>query len=759
MNHRWGVVLSFVVLLLDIPVHHAWAKQDEKTPVDYVNPYIGNISHLLVPTFPTIHLPNSMLRVYPERKDYTGNQMKGLPILVTNHREKSAFNLSLFQGDVSKLQPIIPFSYDHEVIKPYYYSVYLDDYDIQVEYAPSHQSAIYSFVFSHDMPSYLIINAETGELSANDQAVYGYQCIAGSDTKVYLYLETEQSALKCGVFANGKYTLSDRGISGASTIVLEYVLDTPSLNLRYGVSLISVEQAKRNLEMEINNYDLKALSEAGRRIWNEKLGKISVTEGSEQDKTVFYTSLYRTYERMICISEDGKYYSAFDGKVHNDYGIPFYTDDWIWDTYRAVHPLRVIIEPKMETDMISSFIRMAEQMEQFWMPTFPEITGDTRRMNSNHGVATVIDAYNKGLKGFDLDKAYTACYKAITEKTLAPWSAQPVGVLDRFYKNHGYFPALGNNESETVREVNDKEKRQPVAVTLGTVYDEWCLSQIAKQLGKEEDYKYFLQRSLNYKTIYNCATKFFHPKDSNGVFVEPFDYTRGGGQGARDAYGENNGWIYRWDVPHDIQGLIGLMGGKECFVDELERMYNTPLGDSKFRFYAQLPDHTGNVGQFSMANEPSLHIPYLYNYAGQPWRTQKRIRALLKQWFRNDVMGVPGDEDGGGLSAFVVFSMLGFYPVTPGLPMYAIGSPVFERMHLNLGNGKVFRITCNNYSPENKYIQSAKLNGVDWNKSWFTHECLVNGGELEFVMGKFPNKKWASSETSVPPSFEMIEEY
>ena len=399
MNHRWGVVLLFVVLLLGIPVHHAWAKQGEKTPVDYVNPYIGNISHLLVPTFPTIHLPNSMLRVYPERKDYTGNQMKGLPILVTNHREKSAFNLSLFQGDTSKLQPIIPFSYDHEVIKPYYYSVYLDDYDIQVEYAPSHQSAIYSFIFSHDTPSYLIVNAEDGELATNGQAVYGYQCIAGSDTKVYLYLETEQLALKCGVLANGQYTSSDRGISGASTIVLEYVLDTPSLNLRYGVSLISVEQAKRNLEREINNYDLKVLSEAGRRIWNEKLGKISVTGGSEQDKTVFYTSLYRTYERMICISEDGKYYSAFDGKVHNDYGIPFYTDDWIWDTYRAVHPLRVIIEPKMETDMISSFIRMAEQMEQFWMPTFPEITGDTRRMNSNHGVATVIDAYNKGLKG------------------------------------------------------------------------------------------------------------------------------------------------------------------------------------------------------------------------------------------------------------------------------------------------------------------------------------------------------------------------
>ena len=197
------------------------------------------------------------------------------------------------------------------------------------------------------------------------------------------------------------------------------------------------------------------------------------------------------------------------------------------------------------------------------------------------------------------------------------------------------------------------------------------------------------------------------------------------------------------------------MGGNESFIDEMERMYDTPLGKGKYTFYAQFPDHTGNVGQFSMANEPSLHIPYLYNYAGQPWKTQKRIRNLLNQWFRNDLMGVPGDEDGGGMTAFVVFSQLGFYPVTPGLPMYVIGSPTFKNAKIHLGNGNTFEIVCHNYSPDNKYIQSAKLNGKEWDKSWFHHTDLINGGTLELTMGLHPNKQWATQKESLPPSFEL----
>ena len=330
-----------------------------------------------------------------------------------------------------------------------------------------------------------------------------------------------------------------------------------------------------------------------------------------------------------------------------------------------------------------------------------------------------------------------------------------MGNLDKFFEENGYFPALDNGEEETVPEVHGFERRQPVAVTLGTVYDEWCLGNLARHMGNDKDAAYFLDRSYNYRKVFHPNTKFFHPKNSNGDFIEPFDYRYSGGLGARGAYCENNGWIYRWDVPHNINDLIMMMGGRESFIGELEKMYDTPLGKAKYKFYTELPDHTGNVGMFSMGNEPAFHIPYLYNYAGEPWRTQKRIRSLLTQWFRDDLMGMPGDEDGGGMSAFVVFSQLGFYPVTPGLPIYVIGSPVFKEAVLHVDNNKVFRIICRNYAPENKYIQSVRLNGKEWNKSWFHHDDLAQGGEFEFIMGKRPNKQWASAVDAIPPSFEI----
>lgn len=751
--------LTYLLLGCLIPFQMSMAKvyrSPEKSPVDYVNPYIGNISHLLVPTYPTVHLPNSMLRVYPERENFTGNTIHGLPLIVTSHRGSSAFNLSPYQGEISKARSVISFGYDNEVTKPYYYSVDLDDNDIYVQYAPSHQSGIYQIEFSQtNKPAYLIFNTRDGELKTDGKSISGYQNL-GNNTKVYIYLETEQAPLKIGTHQGSTINTSDRSTKGSNAFyMMEYPQGTSSVMVRYGVSFISAEQAQKNLRREIKSYDLQEVADKGQKIWNETLGKIQVDGGTDNEKTVFYTSLYRTYERMICISEDGKYFSAYDGQVHDDEGTPFYVDDWIWDTYRATHPLRLIIETEKESDMVNSFIRMAYQMQPNWMPTFPEINGDSRRMNCNHGVATVLDAYNKGMRSFDLEKAYKVCKAAITEKTLSPWSAKPAGVLDQFYKDHGYFPALAKGEKETAPEVHSWEKRQPIAVTLGTVYDEWCLGNIAKALGNKEEADYFLKRGLNYRTVFNKETLFFHPKDSFGNFIQPFDYNFDGGMGARNAYDENNGWVYRWDVPHNVGDLVELMGGKKRFVAELERMYSASLGKARYDFYNQLPDHTGNVGQFSMGNEPAMHIPYLYNYAGEPWRTQKRIRNLLTQWFRNDLMGIPGDEDGGGMTAFVVFSMMGFYPVTPGLPMYVIGSPVFEEQTIQLGNGKKFRVVCHNYAPENKYIQSAKLNGKEWNKSWFSHKDLMQGGTLEFVMGKRPNKAWASSDDALPPSFKM----
>ncbi|MDE5749695.1 MAG: GH92 family glycosyl hydrolase, partial [Duncaniella sp.] len=697
---------------------HMSADLSEKTPVDYVNPYIGNVSHLLVPTFPNVHLPNSMLRVVPERADFTADKLNGLPVIVTNHREKSAFNLSPFQGERNAMAPVIAYTYDNEDLRPYLYSVYLDEPEISVRFAPAHQSAVYEMSMNPDAPSYIIVNSRNGELTSEGNVIRGYQNL-DNNVRVYLYMESKQAPREVYAVRGGASQPSRTASGENACLAVNFDGNPDVINLRYGVSFISEEQAARNLHREITNYDVDSVANAAKQIWNTTLGKFEVESPNEDDKTLFYTSLYRVHERPVCLSEDGKYFSASDGKVHEDGGHPFYTDDWIWDTYRAAHPLRVISEPELELDIIRSYLAMATQTDSLWMPTFPEITGDTRRMNSNHGVATVADAWAKGLKDFDLELAYEACRRGIENKTLAPWSGKPAGELDRFYKEHGYIPALAEGEKESIPEVHPFEKRQPVAVTLGTAYDEWCLGQIAGFLGKDEESAYYDERSHNYRNIFNPETRFFHPKDSKGRFVTPFDYRYPGGMGAREYYGENNGWVYRWDVPHNIPDLIKMMGGPQAFNNALDEMFNEPLGKSKFEFYAQLPDHTGNVGQFSMANEPSLHVPYLYNYSGQPWKSQKRIRSLLRQWFRNDLMGVPGDEDGGGMSGFVAFSMLGFYPVTPGLPSYTIGSPMFDRAVIHLDNGKDFEILARGSSDRNKYIQSAKLNGRDLDTPWF----------------------------------------
>lgn len=713
-----------------------------KASVEYVNPYMGNISHLLVPTFPTIHLPNSMLRVYPERGDFTGDLLHGLPIIVTSHRGSSAFKLSPFQGKIADITPVNAMSYDNEVIKPYYYKVRLDEMQTDIQFAPSHQSAMYQIDFDKPDSAFLVLSTSNGQLSCDKNTISGYQNL-DNNTKVYVYLELNKKPIDCNTIT------TDRG---AYTVVA-LGKNTNNITVKYGISFIDATQAKKNMVRELNNKDLKTIVAEGANAWNNVLDKINVT-GNENDKTIFYTSLYRCFERPVNISEDGRYFSAFDGKIHEDNGTPFYTDDWIWDTYRATHPLRIIMTPQVERDVINSYLRMAEQMPNFWMPTFPEITGDSRRMNSNHGVATIADAQAKNLGGFNLQEAYDACKNAITEKTLAPWSAKPAGELDQFYVDKGYIPALKAGEKETIPEVHGWEKRQPIAVTLGTAYDEWCLSQIAKALNNEKESRYFSKRAYNYRNVFNEKTKFFHPKDKEGKFLDPFDYRYDGGPGAREFYGENNGWVYRWDVPHNVADLIVLMGGRDAFNKELDQTFREPLGKSKYDFYSQLPDHTGNVGQFSMANEPSLHIPYLYNYSGQPWKTQKRIRTLLNQWFRNDLMGIPGDEDGGGMSAFVAFSTMGFYPVTPGFAVYNIGSPVFERTVINLDNGKTFEIVAENYSEDNKYIQSAALNGKEHDKPWFTHEDLINGGKLILRMGKNANFNWGTDAQCAPPSAE-----
>lgn len=726
----------FISSLFAVSVFFSSLGGEVREPVDFVNTRIGNISHLLVPTFPTTHLPNSMLRMIPSHHEFVTDRMKGLPLNVPSHRQGEVLMLMPYCGDYEGMNPLIEYRYDHEISTPYRYSVWLDDYGITAEFVPQSKSALFSLVYEEPGERFFMLKClNRGAIRCTGKVLEGYEEYRG--IKHYFYMELDQMPAEWGA------------LEGCDGIFVRFSPDTECVKGRYGISYIDTEQAKKNLQKEIGGFDFAPLIASARAAWNDVLGKIRVEGGSENERVTFYTALYRCHERMISLSEDGRYFSGFDGKVHLDNGTGFWTDDWIWDTYRALHPLQILLNPKAMSEKLASYIRMYEQSG--WMPTFPCVFGDAHCMNGNHAAALFADALCKGID-FDVRKALEGMKRTVLTESMIPWYRGPKTALDDFYHEHGWFPALHPDEPETVGEVNDFEKREAVAVTLAASYDDWCIAQLAEKAGVKKDYEMFLKRSYNYRNLFNRETGFFHPKDSAGNFIEPFDYIFSGGIGARAYYDENNAWTYIWDVPHNIADLIDLFGGRKPFTEKLDRLFTEGLQRSKWEYYAVHPDATGNVGQFVMGNEPSFHIPYLYNYAGEPWKTQKRIRMLMESWFRNDLMGICGDEDGGGMSAFYVFSAMGFYPVSPGIPAYNIGSPLFTKVSLSLENGKVFTVIAKGASARNKYIRSARLNGKELNRPWFTHEDIMGGGVLELTMGDRPNKSWGTAPEAVPPS-------
>ena len=734
-------LLLFPILLFYAVMISCSEKKIE--PVDYVNPYMGNISHLLVPTYPTVHLPNSMLRFYPNRDNYTSNQIQGFPLNVVSHRSGKVFKLSPVEGDIRETNGNILYTYDNEIITPYSYSAVLDEPDIDVKFVPAEKSGIFSFHFNEGSDRGIIVKTmNQGKLTFENNSVSGYDTFDG--VKAYLFLEFESKPVYVKV--RDKDAISEsNSISGSRVaLITGFSNDNSEIKIRYGLSYISQEQARKNLQNEISGWDLNEMSEKARVKWNRVLSGIETEGASENQRSVFYTSLYRCFERMVDITEDGQYFSIWSNKTEPSNDTAFYTDDWVWDTHLALHPLQVILNPEKQDEKISSYIRMARQSG--WMPTFPTISGDNHAMNGNHSAAVVLDSWNKGIRSFNLEEAYDHLKSTILYETKLPWVRDSSTWLDAFYDKKGFFPALKKDEPETCPKVHSFEKRQSVAITLASSYDDWCMAQMAKELGKNDDYNFFIKRSLNYRNLFKNDTGFYHPKDSAGNWIEPFDYRYDGGMGARDYYDENNGWTYIWQPYHAFDDLIKMMGGNEKFDNKLDRLFTEGLGKSKWQYYSTMPDATGNVGQFVMGNEPSMHIAYLYNLAGKPWKTQKRIRMLMDTWFRNDLMGVPGDEDGGGLSAFYVFSAMGFYPVTPGVPEYQIGSPLFSKVKIRLQNGKTFTVIAKKNSSVNKYLQSATLNGKELTKPVFNHTDLTEGGTLILEMGSKPNKKWGNAE-------------
>lgn len=734
-----GIIFLVLIIILSACNH--------PDVTQYVDPNIGSVAPLLETKNPTVHRPHCMVRVFPVTKPglkdrYLSDKIYGFALNMPAYRMGHVTELMPTTGDLNLNRNEYASSYDHDLeeVHPWYHKVNLEDSQIDADWTTTERAVIYRFKFNSKNLCHVIFRSGRKAFFK----ITGNKTIDGWEefekTRQYFHAEFSRPFDQTGSFESGKIKPGTEINGNAIGLYVTFSSTEKPVEVRTGISYIDGQQAAINLQKETANKTFETIKDESHRIWMDELGKIQVEGGTERQKRIFYTSLYRTMERMVNISEDGRYYSGYDGLIHDDGGRPFFVDDWLWDTFRSLHPLMLILNPEQQADMVESYIRMYEQSG--WMPGFPQFYGDFPAMIGFHSAALVWDTYQKGTRNFEVEKAYEGLKKNAMQSTMLPWRTGPMCVLDSFYLEKGWYPALPEDSTESIKMVDGFEKRQAVALTLEHSYDDWCLAQLAKALGKDDDYSYFVERAKNYRNVFNPETGFFSPKMANGKWVEPFDPQLSGGIGSRSYFAENNAWTWNFSVQHDIPDLIHLLGGNEAFVNRLDALFNEPTHISKWQFMGKFPDATGLNGMFVAGNEPSFHIPYLYNYAGQPWKTQRRIREVMDMWFDDRPLGIPGDEDGGGLCSWYVFSAMGFYPVTPGSGEYAIGSPFFSKIHIHLPDGRTFAVVAENCSQRNKYIQSATLNGKELNKPFISHTDIMQGGQLHFIMGDRPNKNW-----------------
>lgn len=725
--------------------------------VSYIDPTIGNVAPLLNSNRPVVHLPNQMIRVFPKRQDHLDMQITDFPMLATNIiTPQMVFAIKPSIGLITDTGWYRRLSYDHdqEITQPWFYAVTLTDDDILTEFTAGEKTGIYRFSFPDGVKKNLHLSHyyEKGDFQLINNTVTGKEyvndVIHSQKGVAYMYgtfSGNPVTGTKEGEKNWGKYTVTGRTakptyMDGLRAFATYAENENRVVEFRYAISFISVEQAKKNFDKELTGIGFEELKNKGKKIWEKTIGQVKVEGGTEAQRRTFYTALYRCNARMVDISEYGKYFSAYDGQVHTD-NRPFYTDDYTWGNYLALHPLRMILDPKKEADMLQSYVTMYKHSG--WMPDYPRHFGDRPGMFGFHSNIVFLDAYRKGIRNFDLPKALEGMIKNADEATMLPSRNGPKGPLEDFYYTNGYYPALHPGEAETDPVALGKpgQKRSAVAVTLGNSYDSWALAEFAKELGNVDISKRFAPRAQNYRNVWRDSPGMFLPKDASGKWID-IDPKFDGGHAGSDFYNENNGWSYLWNVQQDLKGLSDLMGGPDKMEKKLDQLFTEGVERSKPEFWEKFPDQTGLIGNFGMGNQVTFFIPYLYNYTNAPWKTQKYTRLLLDTWFKDNIFGVPGDEDGGSMSSFVVFSAMGFYPVTPGLPVYSITSPLFSRVSIDLSNGRTFTLVAHNSSRKNKFIQSAKLNGKVLQSLSFTHAELLNGGTLVLEMGEQTNKKW-----------------
>ena len=618
------------------------------------------------------------------------------------------------------------YSHEKEFSSPSYYSVYLEDYKINAELAGLSRSSVMRFTFDGEGDRYIIVepNSDEGQgyvsIDLEKKEITGYNPVHriyqgwGMETGFsgHFVIRLNDEILDSGVWKGDK--------NAGSWVKLSP--DVKSMQVKVGTSFTSIENARKNLEAEVGNKSFDSIRKESSQIWNSALSKIMVKGGTEDQKVKFYTALYSTHFLPRTFSDVDGSYPRFDtGKeILNTNGSTYYCDFSQWDSYRAVHPLFTLLNPKRNGDMANSLLLKAEQGG--WLPIFPSWNSYTAAMIGDHCISMLGDAIMKDIPGFDYENAYKTMRKnafEVNTDSVSYRDGKGRRALDSYLK-YNYIPL----EDEVLDAFHRCEQ---VSRTLEYAYDDYVLAQVAKKLGKQEDYKTLIQRAQNYRNVIDPETGYARGRYADGRWIEEFDPYK-----FVSYICEGTPYHYTWYVPQDVAGLIGQMGGKDRFISRLDTFFE---------------------GQYYWhGNEPGHHISYLYPYAGEPWKTQRWVHNIINTEYFTTPDGHCGNEDAGQMSAWLVFSMMGFYPVCPGMPYYVIGSPTFEESVISLENGKTFTIEAKGASDKNIYIQSALLNGEEYNRSYILHEDIMKGGILSFVMGETPNKAWASSAESIPPS-------
>jgi len=726
-----------------------------KKITSYVNPFIGTgavESSLSGNNFPAAIVPFGMIQLGPDTQaepdwaqasgyDYNDKTIAGFShTRLSGTGAADLFDILLMPtvGEI-KTEPGNPsdtqsgymskFSHDDESARPGYYQVRLQDYDINVELTATTRAGFHRYTFPQGNTGHVVLDmnhsrhkGSWGTKIINSQikvvdeyTVEGYRIITGwaKFRKVYFYAKFSKPIVK-NILLDGNTSYNDNKVVNGTNLRAVFSFNTNDSNplmVKLGMSPVSIDNARKNLSSEIPGWDFdKTVAEADRN-WENELGKIKI-DATEVQKEIFYTALYHAFTQPNTLSDTNGDYTRTDytaGNTGKDGGV-HYTTFSLWDTFRAAHPLYTITQTERTADFVKSMIRQYDTYG--YLPVWQLWGQDNYCMIGNHSIPVIVDAILKGIKGIDIEKAY----EAVKNSSLTPHPNSPFNIWEKY----GYMP--------------ENIQTQSVSISLEMAFDDWCVAQLAKKMGKMEDYDHFMKRSQYYKNLYNQNTTFFQPKDDKGNWMEPFDPFKHGANGGYP-FTEGNAWQYFWYVPHDVHQLVSMVGGDAPFTKKMDDFFtfNDESG-------AKNDNISGLIGQYAHGNEPSHHVVYLYNYSGEPWKTQFYASKVMNEMYNNSFSGYAGNEDCGQMASWYVFSAMGFYPVNPASGIYVIGSPLVENAEIQLSAGKSFIMKAKKTSPEDIYIQSATLNGKKYEKSYLLHKDIMNGGVLEFKMGKKPSK-------------------